>query len=43
VLVSGSPPFDADAGRFAGTVDVFTDITQVLAHQKVEQELALAW
>jgi len=42
VLVSGSPRFDADAGRFAGTMDVFTDITQVLAYQKVEQELALA-
>ncbi len=43
VLVSGSPRFDADTGHFAGTMAVFTDITQVLAHQKVEQELALAW
>ena len=43
VLVSDSPRFDADTGRFAGTIAVFADISQVLAHQKVEQELALAW
>jgi PAS domain S-box-containing protein len=43
VLVSDSPLYEADVGRFAGTMAVFTDITQVLAHQKVEQELALAW
>jgi PAS domain S-box-containing protein len=41
VLVSGSPRFEG--GRFAGTLAVFTDITQALAHQKFEQELALAW
>jgi PAS domain S-box-containing protein len=43
VLVSDSPLYEADVGRFAGTMAVFTDITQVLAQQKVEQELALAW
>jgi PAS domain S-box-containing protein len=42
VLVSGSPRFDADTGHFAGTMAVFTDITQLVAHQRVEQELALA-
>jgi PAS domain S-box-containing protein len=41
VLVSGSPRFEE--GRFDGTMAVFTDITEVLAHQKIEQELALAW
>jgi PAS domain S-box-containing protein len=43
VLVSDSPLYEADLGRLAGTMAVFTDITQVLAQQKVEQELALAW
>ena len=43
VLVSANPRFDAATRRFVGTMAVFTDITQVLAHQKVEQELALAW
>jgi PAS domain S-box-containing protein len=42
VLVSGSPRFDADTGRFAGTMAVFTDITSLVAHQRVEQELTLA-
>ncbi|MGD1995198.1 MAG: SpoIIE family protein phosphatase [Anaerolineae bacterium] len=43
VLVSSIPRFDGDAGCFAGTMRVFTDITQLLAHQKAKQELALAW
>jgi PAS domain S-box-containing protein len=43
VLVSGTPRFDTDEGHFAGSIAVFTDITQALAHEKVEQELALAW
>lgn len=43
VLVSGSPRFEPDAGRFAGSIAVFTDVTQALAHEKIEQELALAW
>jgi PAS domain S-box-containing protein len=40
-LVSGSPRFEQ--GRYQGSLAIFTDITQVLAHQKVEQDLALAW
>jgi sigma-B regulation protein RsbU (phosphoserine phosphatase) len=43
VLVSGSPRLDPETGRFSGTMAVFTDITEILAHQKVEQELAVAW
>jgi PAS domain S-box-containing protein len=41
VLVSGSPRFEQ--GRYQGSLAIFTDITQVLAHQKVERDLALAW
>jgi len=40
-LVSGSPRFEQ--GRYQGSMAIFTDITQVLAHQKVERDLALAW
>jgi sigma-B regulation protein RsbU (phosphoserine phosphatase) len=43
VLVSASPRFDTEARRYAGSTAVFTDITQLLAQQKIEQELALAW
>jgi PAS domain S-box-containing protein len=43
VLVSGSPRFDRDTGDYAGSVAVFTDISQTLEHQRIEQELALAW
>jgi sigma-B regulation protein RsbU (phosphoserine phosphatase) len=42
VLVSGTPRIDIEDGRFAGSIAVFTDITQALAHEKVEQELVLA-
>lgn len=43
VLASGSPRYEANAEGFAGSIAVFTDITQALVHEKVEQELALAW
>lgn len=43
VMVSGSPLFEADGGVFVGSVAIFTDITEALAHQRIEQELALAW
>jgi PAS domain S-box-containing protein len=43
VMVSASPRFDEDTDDYAGSIAVFTDITQALAHQRIEQELALAW
>jgi len=43
VLVSASPRFDTEARRYTGSTAVFTDITQLLAQQKIEQELAVAW
>lgn len=43
VLVSGSPRFDPGGQRFTGSIAVFTDITQTIAHERIEQELALAW
>lgn len=43
VVVSGSPRRDLDTGQVFGSVAVFTDITQALARQRMEQELDLAW
>jgi PAS domain S-box-containing protein len=37
-LISGSPRFDPDTGRFAGTIAVFTDITEL---KQAEEELRL--
>jgi PAS domain S-box-containing protein len=43
VMVSASPRFDENTDDYVGSIAVFTDITQALAHQRIEQELALAW
>jgi PAS domain S-box-containing protein len=37
VLISGSPRFDADTGRFSGTLAVFTDIAE---RSRAEEKLA---
>ncbi len=41
VLISGSPYFDAESGRFAGTLAVFTDISErVRAESEIRQHTA---